>query len=207
MRQKWISLRVASTVRSQIGVNSVALLASYGGRAVELRKAFNTLLCAARSIMDMTQFEYVGFWARVVATLIDTAIGVAISWPFVGYLRNLNMQSFSVEDLNVGSEPLLAMSSADLWSSLLMTVAILLFWVVKQATPGKIVIRARIVDATTGGKPSTAQLLLRYVGYYVSMIPLFAGFAWAAFDPRKQGWHDKMANTVVIRPLRSLRAI
>ncbi|HEY8179778.1 MAG TPA: RDD family protein, partial [Candidatus Limnocylindria bacterium] len=23
---------------------------------------------------------------------------------------------------------------------------------------------------------------------------------WAAFDPRKQGWHDKMAQTVVIRP-------
>jgi len=76
---------------------------------------------------------------------------------------------------------------------------VVVFWINRQATPGKIAIDARIVDADTGGKPSTKQLLIRYVGYYVSTLPLFLGFFWVGFDPRKQGWHDKMANTVVVR--------
>ncbi len=39
-----------------------------------------------------------------------------------------------------------------------------------------------------------------YAGYIISAIPLLLGFIWAAFDARKQGWHDKIASTVVIRP-------
>ena len=77
--------------------------------------------------------------------------------------------------------------------------AIVLFWIYRQATPGKIAVGAQIVDAKTGGKPSTRQLLIRYIGNYVSSISLFLGFIWAAFDLLKQGWHDKMADTVVVR--------
>ena len=78
-------------------------------------------------------------------------------------------------------------------------LAIVLFWIYRQATPGKMAIGARIVDAYTGGQPSTKQLVIRYLGYYVSSIPLFLGLIWVAFDPRKQGWHDKLAGTVVVR--------
>jgi uncharacterized RDD family membrane protein YckC len=42
--------------------------------------------------------------------------------------------------------------------------------------------------------------IIRYAGYFVSMIPFCGGFLWIGFDRRKQGWHDKMANSVVIRP-------
>jgi len=28
---------------------------------------------------------------------------------------------------------------------------------------------------------------------------LFLGYAWVGVDPRKQGWHDHMARTVVVR--------
>ena len=84
-------------------------------------------------------------------------------------------------------------------SWVLPAIAIVLFWIARQATPGKMAIGARIVDAKTGGKPTAGQLVLRYLGYYVSMIPLMIGMLWIAFDPRKQGWHDKIAGTVVIR--------
>ncbi len=57
---------------------------------------------------------------------------------------------------------------------------------------------AEIVDAATGGKPSSRQLVLRYVGYYVSTVPLFLGLIWVGLDSRKQGWHDKLAGTVVV---------
>jgi uncharacterized RDD family membrane protein YckC len=41
--------------------------------------------------------------------------------------------------------------------------------------------------------------VLRYVGFVISIIPLAIGLIWAGFDPRKQGWHDKIAGTYVVR--------
>jgi uncharacterized RDD family membrane protein YckC len=40
--------------------------------------------------------------------------------------------------------------------------------------------------------------LLRYLGFTVAGLVCYLGLIWAAFDDRKQGWHDKLANTVVI---------
>ena len=39
---------------------------------------------------------------------------------------------------------------------------------------------------------------LRWIGYMLSSLPLNLGFLWVAFDARKQGFHDKLAGTVVI---------
>lgn len=78
-------------------------------------------------------------------------------------------------------------------------LVIILFWVYKSATPGKMILKLRIVDADSGGKPSTAQFVGRYFSYYLSTLPLMLGFIWVAFDQRKQGWHDKLAGTVVIK--------
>jgi uncharacterized RDD family membrane protein YckC len=42
------------------------------------------------------------------------------------------------------------------------------------------------------------QSILRYIGYFASILPLCLGLLWVAKDPRKQGFHDKIANTVVV---------
>ena len=76
--------------------------------------------------------------------------------------------------------------------------AILGFWIVKSATPGKLVLKGVIVDADTLEKPALWQWLVRYFGYFVSVILLFLGFLWVGWDARKQGFHDKLARTVVI---------
>src|SRR5439155_367292 len=68
----------------------------------------------------------------------------------------------------------------------------------ENAPKGKIAIAAKIVDAETGKPPSTARLVVRLLAYIVSALPLCLGFLWIAFDRRKQGWHDKIAGTVVI---------
>jgi uncharacterized RDD family membrane protein YckC len=52
---------------------------------------------------------------------------------------------------------------------------------------------------TDGTKPGFGRSFLRYVGYWVAWITLFIGFIWVAFDGRKQGWHDKIAGTLVVR--------
>jgi uncharacterized RDD family membrane protein YckC len=84
----------------------------------------------------------------------------------------------------------------------LPAVAVVLFWIYRQATPGKMAIGARIVDATTGGKPTTGQLIGRYLAYYVSTLPLLIGFIWVGIDQRKRGFHDMLAGTVVVRARR-----
>ncbi len=77
-------------------------------------------------------------------------------------------------------------------------VAVILFWIFKAATPGKMLIGAKIVDANTGGPAATGKLILRYIGYFIASIPLFLGIFWVGWDKRKQGWHDKIAGTMVV---------
>ena len=73
-----------------------------------------------------------------------------------------------------------------------------LFWVYFSATPGKLLFKSYIVDAATFRPATKGQLIIRYISYYVSLIPFGLGFIWIAFDEKKQGWHDKIAGTVVI---------
>ena len=146
-----------------------------------------------QSIVETEDLEYVGFWSRVGAALIDTLLLMFITVPLVTLIYGRQYWSSSAW----------IQGPADfLINWLLPAVAVVLFWIYRQATPGKIAIGARIVDAATGARPSSRQLVTRYLGYYVSIIPLMAGIVWVAFDPRKQGWHDKIAGTVVVRPRR-----
>ena len=132
------------------------------------------------------EVEYVGFWPRVGAALVDTLAVMFLVTPLLVWY-------FGVGWANAEG------ATAFVINWILPGIAVVLFWHYKSATPGKMVISAVVVDATTFAKPSLAQLVGRYVGYYVSAISLMIGIIWVAFDGRKQGWHDKMANTVVIR--------
>lgn len=80
----------------------------------------------------------------------------------------------------------------------IMTVVIV-FWCKKQATPGKMFLSMKIVDATTLGKPSKRQLIIRLFSYIISVVPLFLGVIWIVFDNRKQAWHDKITNTLIVK--------
>ena len=140
--------------------------------------------------MDSEELEYVGFWSRVGAALIDTLLLLIICGPLLMWIYGADYW------LSAG----LFQGPADLLINwILPAIAVVLFWMYRQATPGKMAISARIVDAKTGGKPTTGQLIGRYFGYYVSIFPLCLGLIWVAFDARKQGWHDKLAGTVVVR--------
>lgn len=155
----------------------------------------STLAATPARVLSMTlaeteELEYVGFWPRVGAALIDTLLVVFITMPLLTAVYG--RQYWSSDTFIHGPLDFLI-------NWLLPALAVILFWVYRQATPGKMAIRARIVDEKSGAKPTTGQLIVRYLGYYVAMLPLFAGIIWVAFDARKQGWHDKLAGTVVVR--------
>jgi uncharacterized RDD family membrane protein YckC len=141
--------------------------------------------------MNEPQPEYVGFWARVGAAIIDTILMMIICAPLVTWIYG--------KDYWLGVGGFIAGPADFVVNWLLPAIAVILFWVYRQATPGKMAIGAKIVDAKTLGKPSTGQLIGRYLAYYVSIIPFFLGLIWVGIDAKKQGFHDKLAGTVVIR--------
>ena len=141
--------------------------------------------------MQPTDVEYAGFWIRVGAALIDTLLVIAITLPLLLWIYGWSY---------FGDETGFIAGPADfLISWVAPAVAVIAFWLTRQATPGKMALSLRVVDAKTGNTLSVGQSIGRYLGYYVSMIPLAIGLIWVAFDSRKQGWHDKLAGTVVIR--------
>ena len=130
--------------------------------------------------------ELAGFWPRLAAQVLDAA------WMLpVGLLLVLLGQAArGGEDLSPGADILLQLISA---------LIIILFWVSRQATPGKMLLRLRVIDAETGGTPPWPRLVARYFGYILSSIPLGLGYLWMLRDPRKQCWHDRIARTLVVR--------
>jgi uncharacterized RDD family membrane protein YckC len=140
--------------------------------------------------MQAHELEYVGFWPRMGAALIDTILVGIIIGPILTAFYG---------DSYWSSKQLVQGPMDFIMSWVFPAVAVVLFWVAKQATPGKMAISAKIVDEKTGSAPTAVQLILRYVAYFLALLPLGLGIIWVAFDGRKQGWHDKLAGTVVVR--------
>lgn len=146
--------------------------------------------------MDAELVEYAGFWVRVGASLIDTVLVTLAMLPF--YVLFAGSRAWSIGGPSLGS------GAADfLISWVVPALVVIVFWLTRQATPGKMVFGARVVDARTGGTLGLGQSIGRYLAYFVSTVPLGLGLLWVAFDGRKQGWHDKLAGTVVIRTRRA----
>jgi uncharacterized RDD family membrane protein YckC len=73
------------------------------------------------------------------------------------------------------------------------------FWGTSGSTLGMSLFQLRVVDADSGQPIGIGRAIVRYVGFIVAAFPCWIGLIWAAFDPRAQGWHDKIASTVVLQ--------
>lgn len=139
---------------------------------------------------ELEKTEYAGFWIRVGAALIDTVLIMLVTIPpLIGIY---GMEYFDSTALVVG-----AWDFWILW--VLPAIAVIIFWVCKSATPGKMLTKIKIIDERSGGKLSVGQSIGRYLAYFISMLPLMLGIFWVAFDKKKQGWHDKLSGTVVVK--------
>jgi len=146
--------------------------------------------------------EYAGFGRRLLAMIIDSLWLLAIIYILLYLVYDENYL------LSLESQPLLLEDNLVLWEHLdwqslvinyvLPGLLLILFWLKYAATPGKLLFDCEIVDARTGHRITTAQAILRNFGYFLSALPFGLGFLWILWDRRKQGWHDKIARTVVI---------
>ncbi len=134
--------------------------------------------------------NYLGFWARLVASLLDNIWMGIVLLILLFVLGQIGVLTLSAES-NSPPELLLQI--------LVPFILVMMLWNRYASTPGKMIFKAKILDADTLEPVPTGRLFLRYIGYIISSLPLFLGFLWVAFDRKKQGFHDKIARTVVVR--------
>ena len=138
----------------------------------------------------MENQEYAGFWIRFGALLIDVVIMIIF----------LFIPTYLIygDDYLYGTEFILGFWDV-LLNYIVPLVATIWFWLRYLGTPGKMLLKLRVVDAETGNTLSLGQAVGRYFAYIPAMLALGVGIIWVAFDKKKQGWHDKLAGSVVVR--------
>ncbi|MDH5300760.1 MAG: RDD family protein [Gammaproteobacteria bacterium] len=153
--------------------------------------------------MDLSQLQYVGFMRRLIASIIDSFIFWAVYLVGVLFLLSLfgvsGLQRIFGEEVEYyfffGS---FSIFDGRWLSNLLFLAATVYFWVRFGGTPGKLLMRCHVVDADTGKLITPAKAVIRYLAYFLSLLPFGLGFFWILWDKRKQGFHDKIAKTVVV---------
>jgi uncharacterized RDD family membrane protein YckC len=132
-----------------------------------------------------THDHYAGFWRRLCALLVDGFI--------VGTISNI---------INFSTQNKFA------WLSLLLSAGYFVFFWVKEdgETLGNKLLNIK-VKRINNQPMEWSTGVIRYIGYIVSYIVFGLGFLWVAWDAKKQGWHDKIANTVVVQKSEESRAL
>lgn len=129
--------------------------------------------------------RYGGFWRRFVAYMADGVI-VSVLFVPVGLAFVLDPRGI-------------------VWVILIVVAGLAaaayfpFFWARSGSTPAMAALGLRVVRADDGRGISGWRALGRYLGMGLAAIPLYIGLIWAAFEPRKRGWHDLIARTVVVR--------
>jgi uncharacterized RDD family membrane protein YckC len=139
----------------------------------------------------MPGWHYAGFWVRFLAILIDGIL--------LGILTSV-LAPFSGPQFTMTGNQIAVHAGSNAIGTLIGLVYFVGLWSWRGQTIGMMPFNMQVVGVADGKRIDIFRGLLRYVGVIISIIPLFLGLIWAAFDPRKQGWHDKIASTVVIRP-------
>ena len=150
--------------------------------ATTAEPATPTAVPAPPMVAPGVQAEYMGFWIRFVAAVIDAVILGAVS-------AILALPAF----LDLMFLPLRFLWLFGPW---------LYFWLftgLKGQTPGKMLLGIKVVDAQ-GEKPGLGIAALReIVGRFISSVVFCLGYLWIAIDEEKRGWHDSIASTHVVK--------
>jgi uncharacterized RDD family membrane protein YckC len=136
----------------------------------------------------------VGFLRRLVAYFIDGIILSIVSW-----ILQLIFGAPMVLDPTTGQTATSMMGVVGTLLVIVIEIAYFVyFWSSSGQTPGKKIMGIKVVT-TDGQLVSFGKAFLRLVGYVISGFVFCLGFIWIIFDSNKQGWHDKIAGTYVIK--------
>lgn len=152
----------------------------------------------------MTTYQFAGFWRRFIAYMIDGFI-IGMILMFLMMISGIAYLAGSMSGSNVEAIAMLAdperMAELSVWSWMFSVLLNMIYFTYFHGstgrTPGKRLLGLQVVSVE-GTPISFGTAFLRSVGYLVSSVVFCLGYLWIAFDKKKQGWHDKIAATVVI---------
>ena len=149
------------------------------------------------------QGQYAGFVSRLIAWLIDRGIILAIlglvGWlvTYLGKIVGLDITQCPTVAGWTGYLCLSVVGALVVFTLTFAPLYFMFFWTLAGMTPGKAMLGVRIVRLD--GRPMTFRTSFRrYLGYVVSFLGFGAGYLWILVDNRRQGWHDKIADTCVV---------
>ena len=142
-----------------------------------------------------------GFFSRLEAFIIDLVLLSLIQLLGSVFLTIL-LRFFQLTDLAQKLQALWQNSTYNiLGNSFLITLVVIgyftFFWSLVGFTPGKALLGLKVVRKD-GARISFGRSLVRFFAYWISALPLFLGFLWVLWDPKRRGWHDKIAGTQVL---------
>jgi uncharacterized RDD family membrane protein YckC len=154
--------------------------------------------------------NYAGFWLRFVAYIIDIIIVyVAQSFIFVPVFGLMGISFASnVGDMQNMSDAeamgMIGSMMAVMGTTILLATAIsILYWTLMesskyQATVGKMALGLKVTDVE-GKNLDFVKALIRNLCKIISTMILYIGYMMAGFTDKKQGLHDMIAGTLVVK--------
>jgi len=154
--------------------------------ATPTQTAMGASTVAPPALQELLSYPKAGFWERMGAAFLDIVI--------VGVINGIAHGPLGLLLAFVSGPPVFLIIALAYFAGM---------WAWKGTTIGGIVLKLHV--ARCDGQPVTfLTALVRGLAAALSVFVLFLGFLWIAWDQDKQGWHDKIAGTVVVRLPRSL---
>lgn len=149
--------------------------------------------------------QYAGFGSRLGAYFIDGLIGGLFSLPAIIAIfagpKHIDECTIDGRDrlCEVPDNSTIAIAVVLGVAAFVAYLVIYTRMVGKGQSWGQKAVGIRVVDADTGQPIGTGRAVGRYFGRLISGAICYLGFLWMLWDSRKQTWHDKMVNSIVVR--------
>ena len=138
---------------------------------------------AEGSTAGMTALEIASVWQRLGAWLVDGVIGI-----LAGVVGGLLRSALGDDGQLLIYVPIVFYFVVNLW---LVSI--------RGQSLGKMAIGIKIVKTDGSSVGFEGALIREIIGKLVSSLIFFLGYIWILFDGKRQGWHDKIAGTYVVK--------
>ncbi len=134
-----------------------------------------------------------GFVTRLLAYLADLAVvaGVLAIGGWLAVLVDTVMERMGL-DPNIDVATIYVFMIP--W---IIGLYFVMLWALTGRTIGKWFMGLKIIDAD-GNPPTIGRSIVRFLGYGLSALAFWVGYAWVIIDDERQAWHDHMAKTWVV---------
>jgi uncharacterized RDD family membrane protein YckC len=153
---------------------------------------------------------YAGFWSRAAARVIDLVLIIA-AFNMIYIADRIGSEAglwagSGLEESDIGE----GLSLPNMLRIGFFFMFPVFYYVYLHGscgqTFGKMILRIKVINED-GTPIDYKKAFLRWLGYFLCDLTFNIGYLWAAFDSRKQGLHDKVCRTLVVRADVSLPAL